>query len=182
MTFKPATFEEAKSRQEATDARRRERAQNRSVSSLRRRTPIGSNGSRKKPTAAKARKRARLPSRAKLIKRLDSLTSQIVRLRDGRCVLCGTTERLQCGHIFGRRSHGARFDIDFGGNTAAQCAPCNQRHNYDQWRFYRWFINEYGQPAFEDLYRRWAKGRKYSNPELRKMIEAYEKKLAEMQA
>lgn len=128
-----------------------------------------------------------MPSRRSLVKKLDTLTSLIVRLRDGgRCVLFGInqnclgTERLQCGHIFGRRSHGARFDIEAGGNTAAQCANCNIKHNAHQWVFYRYYIDKYGQESFDALYRRWAKGRKYSTPELRDLVGEYQKTYAKM--
>jgi Bacteriophage Lambda NinG protein. len=128
-----------------------------------------------------SKKRTKLPSRKKLIQTLDSLTSQIVRLRDRCCVLCSTTERLQCGHIFGRRSHGARFDITDNGNCHVQCAGCNQRHNYDPNRYFRWYINRFGQESFDELYTRWAKGRKYSQPELREMITRYQTKLESLQ-
>lgn len=116
---------------------------------------------------AKAKKRTRLPSRKHLVKEVDQLVSLIVRARDGnRCVLCGSTERVQCGHIFGRRSHGARFDVELGGNTAAQCASCNIKHNSHQWIFFSWFIDKWGREAFDAMYVRWAAGRKYSRLEL----------------
>lgn len=136
---------------------------------------------------AKKAKRKKMPSRKSLIVKLDSLTSQIVRLRDGgRCVLFGInqnclgSERLQCGHIFGRRSHGARFDIEVGGNTAAQCANCNQLHNYRPWVFYRWFIGLYGQETFDAMYTRWSRGQKYSRSDLIALIAEYQTKLDSM--
>lgn len=130
---------------------------------------------KKKPT------RAKLPSRAKLVKTLDTLTSQIVRLRDGQCVLCHSTERLQCGHIFGRRSHGARWDIEPDGNCHGQCAGCNQRHNHDPWRYYNWFLDWHGRQAFDEMYKRWSAGRKYSRLELISLVAEYEIKLSQMQ-
>jgi len=174
-----------------------EKRQNRPVSSLRRRTPDtasrGLNASqglnaaksrlsrRTKPLRTKPRKgRGKLPSFKWLKNRLDILTSQIVRLRDGRCVLCGTSERLQCGHIFGRRSHGARWDIEPDGNCHGQCSGCNQRHNYEPLRFYRWFIQKFGQEKFDELYARWQKGRKFTRLELVNLVAEYESRLVAM--
>lgn len=143
--------------------------------------PYGSNslGARKKKGTKKV-KRARLPTRKKLVQTLDILTSQIVRLRDGQCVLCHTTERLQCGHLFGRRSHGARWDLERDGNCHCQCSGCNQRHNVDPWRYFQWYLDWHGREAFDALYRRWAAGHKYSRLELIALVAEYKVKLEEM--
>ena len=135
----------------------------------------------KRRPAKKKSTRAKLPSRAKVIKGLDRLVSEYVRLRDGRCVLCGTTERLQCGHIFGRRSHGARFDITPDGNCHTQCAGCNQMHNYKPWKYYKWFIDKFGQETFDALYRRWEQGHKYSRSELMELALETQRKLTNLQ-
>lgn len=154
------------------------------------RTPLRSgNGFRTRPAEASARKtarkkksvRAKLPTRKKLVQTLDALTSQIVRLRDGQCVLCHSTERLQCGHLFGRRSHGARWDIERDGNCHTQCAGCNQRHNYDPWRYFNWYLDWHGRQAFDALYHRWEAGHKYSRLELITLVDEYKARLEEMQ-
>lgn len=129
----------------------------------------------------KKTKRVKLMSRKRAITVLDSLTSQIVRLRDGACVLCSTVERLQCGHIFGRRSHAARWDIQPDGNCHTQCAGCNQRHNYDPNRYFSWYQRRFSVDQFNAIYTRWAKGHKFSTPELRAMVTEYQEKLAELQ-
>ncbi len=136
---------------------------------------------RKPPKPKVKKKRETLPSRAKLVKTLDTLTSKIVRMRDGQCVLCHTTERLQCGHIFGRRSHGARWDIEPDGNCHCQCSGCNINHNRDPWKYFNWFLDWHGRPAFDALYTRWSKGRKYSRIELIALVSEYEIKLSQMQ-
>lgn len=152
--------------------------------------PGSGNSLRRSSQKAKTKKkRARMPSRKSLVTKLDRLTSLIVRLRDGgRCVLwginatCTGIEKLQNGHIFGRRSHGARFDIEAGGNCAAQCSSCNIKHNHHQWIFYKWYIDRYGKEAFDAMYIRWSKGRKYSRLELIALCAEYQTKLAEMQS
>lgn len=144
---------------------------------MKRSTPLKRTAFKRKPAKPKKKRRARLPSRKALVASLDRLTSLIVRSRDGRCVLCHSTERLQCGHILGRRSHGARWDIHPGGNTAAQCSNCNIKHNSHQWIFYSWYIDNYGRAAFDSLYRRWSAGHKYSRMELIALVTEYKVKL-----
>lgn len=148
--------------------------------------PYGTNslGARRKKG-----KRGGVRTWKQLIKDLDVLTSKIVRLRDDdRCVLFGIndnclgSERLQNGHIFGRRSHGARWDTEPDGNCHAQCANCNKKHNVHQWVYYRWYIDKFGQEAFDDLYRRWAKGHKYTRLELQNLVPEFESKLNELRA
>jgi hypothetical protein len=193
-TFQAPTFEEA-----------RERFKPMKKSNLARRSdsagkPLQRSGiARKRPSSAvpyatnslKARKkkgkRKGVRSWKLLIKDLDALTSKIVRLRDGgRCVLFGInanclgSERLQNGHIFGRRSHGARWDTQPDGNCHAQCANCNKKHNAHQWIYYRWYIDKFGQEAFDELYRRWAKGRRYTRLELQNLVPEFESKLNEL--
>lgn len=94
-------------------------------------------------------KKPRKPSRKSLRAKLDKLVSEIVRLRDGKCVLCGSTFHLQCGHLFTRTNLSTRWDL---GNCFAQCAGCNIRHEHDPWPFYKWYIGRYGQEAFDKLY------------------------------
>ena len=129
----------------------------------------------------KVKKRTRLPSRAKLVKELDRLTSLIVRLKGNGCVICGSQERLQCGHLFGRRSHGARFDIEEGGNCSVQCAPCNKNHNNRPYIYLKWHQDRFGTDVTDALYRRWSAGHKYSRLELINMVAEYKAKWEGMQ-
>lgn len=174
-SFAPADFAEAKARYKPL---KRGRLSDSPSRGLKTRPSVSA---KRKIAAKKKLGRVKLPSRGKLVKALDSLTSQIVRLRDGQCVLCGATERLQCGHLFGRRSHGARWDLERDGNCHTQCAGCNQRHINDPWRYFNWYLDWHGRQAFDELYKRWSAGRKYSRLELIALVKEYEAKLAEMQ-
>lgn len=55
-----------------------------------------------------------MKSRSKSISYLkdkaDELFSQYIRLRDGKCLYCSSTQNLQCAHIKGRRNERLRFD------------------------------------------------------------------------
>ena len=86
--------------------------------------------------------------RKKLIKECDDLTSQIVRLRDGRCVCCGTTERLTDGHLITRGCHIIRWDLT---NNNCQCSGCNFLHEHRPERYTNWWINHYGKEAYDNL-------------------------------
>ena len=62
------------------------------------------------------------------VRKLDHLVSQLVIARDGKCIVCGTTQNLTCGHLFSRVAYSTRWDLD---NCYAQCLSCNLKHEYD---------------------------------------------------
>ena len=64
---------------------------------------------------------------SKLEKELDDLVSLYVRLRDGKCVCCGSISRLTCGHYVSRDKARLRYDSV---NCNAQCWPCNVKHRH----------------------------------------------------
>jgi len=66
---------------------------------------------RKKATK-KRKKEKKKNSIAYLTKQADILFSKAVRLRDGKCLLTGSTENLQCSHIWGRSNKFIRWDLD----------------------------------------------------------------------
>ncbi len=63
----------------------------------------------------------------------DRAFSLYVRTRDGRCLGCGSRDRLQCAHIQGRAYYGVRFDPE---NAVALCSGCHVRwtHDPEGWR------------------------------------------------
>ena len=109
--------------------------------------------------------------RQKIIKKLDDLVSKIVRARDGRCVVCGTTEDLQNGHLFSRASHSLRWDIRPDGNCHTQCGGCNLRHEYDFYPYSNWYIKKFGQEQYDLLYAEYRTVSKHSTSELEFMFE-----------
>lgn len=86
--------------------------------------------------------------RKKLIKDLDTLTSLIVRVRDKRCVCCGSMERLTDGHLITRNCKIIRWDLT---NNNCQCASCNFTHEFRPERYTEWWIKKYGLEAYEEL-------------------------------
>ena len=91
--------------------------------------------------------------RRKMIKYLDDLVSKIVRLRDKRCVTCGSVDNATCSHLFKRGDSILRFDLI---NCNQQCVECNGKHEHTREPYERWWKDRYG----ENLYNQY-KGYSY---------------------
>ena len=107
--------------------------------------------------------------------KLDRLVSDIVRRRDGyQCVVCGSREMPQCGHVIGRMQMGTRFDLR---NCYTQCAGCNIKHNYTPHVYINWFVSKWGWAEWEALCAR-SKSRRFAKDwtfnELTALLEHYE--------
>lgn len=89
--------------------------------------------------------------RKKLIFKLDQVCSQIVRKRDKRCVICGSTKNLQCSHLIKRGRLSVRFDITDTHNLHTNCASCNYRHNNYPEFYTSWYLDKYGQDEYNRL-------------------------------
>lgn len=113
-------------------------------------------------------KRQKKSDRKKIVAKLDQLVSEIVRKRDGKCVICGTTERLQAGHLFSRVAYSIRWDLN---NVFAQCSGCNLRHEHDSFPFHDWFIREYSLEDFRILHALWKHPKKWTQAELEALYE-----------
>lgn len=124
--------------------------------------------SRGRPKPKKRAKRAKMPTRKSLVNKADSLVSQIVRLRDRKCVECGSIEKLTNGHVLSRRSYSTRWDFT---NCYAQCWPCNFKAAMTSAASYHaWYVRTFGADSFDRLYRLWEGGRKWSRLELIELV------------
>lgn len=117
-------------------------------------------------------------TRKGLVKKLDKVVSLIIRERDKACVICGSREQLQCGHIFSRVNYSTRWDITKDGNCHCQCAKCNILHEYDAYPFYRWYKHNFGEKKLEKLHTRSKQRSKLSDDELNKLLSMLELKLS----
>ena len=112
----------------------------------------------------------RKPSRKTLVKNLDKAVSIYIRQRDKFCVQCGTSENLTNGHIFTRKNYSTRFDISNDGNCHCQCWSCSFKHGYDQWDYFKWYIDKFGQEKFDELRRRHKTVQKYKDYDLEELL------------
>ena len=101
-------------------------------------------------------KRKKLPSLAKLKRRLDILFSQWIRRRDtvtdgmGVCITCCTVARLQAGHFIKRQHLATRWDER---NVHGQCPRCNLWLHGNEGEYCNILIKRYGQDVVDELMR-----------------------------
>ena len=124
-------------------------------------------------------KKIKKTARQKAVKKADAAMSLYVRARDKRCVLCGTPYRLQAGHLIRRGKWSVRYDER---NVFCQCAGCNKRHNYYPEFYTNWWINRFGQEAYDKLVRDSQKLKHYTTAELLEIAEYFKNKLKELEA
>lgn len=116
--------------------------------------------------------------KSKLIKELDILFSQFVRLSnsiDGycSCVTCGRVyewKKIQAGHFISRQHYSVRWDER---NVKPQCYGCNVMQQGRQYEFSKYL----GQELSEELYLLSKQTRKFTEIELQELIEYYKNKI-----
>ena len=118
-------------------------------------------------------------SRKNLVKRLDTVFSQYIRLRNANaqgiaeCYTCGVKKnwkQLQCGHFQSRKHYGTRFDET---NCQVQCVSCNVYKYGEQYKFGVRLDKDFGQGTAEGLHDKAIKITKYSNNDLQELIIKY---------
>jgi hypothetical protein len=119
----------------------------------------------------RARRYRSIKTRAGLKARRDQLFSIFIRLRDGACVLCGSTSNLECSHYHGRSNPESRVDPL---NAHAMCSFHNQQHNSDRKPYRLFIIRTYGRRALTELNQRMQEHVKQSDEEIKEEIAVYE--------
>lgn len=110
---------------------------------------------------------ARKITRKGLIKKIDTLHREVMeKLYPKKCVQCGSTNAIGVGHVFSRRTYNTRWDFKPAGNCYWQCWPCNYRHVRDQYPYFTWFKNTYGDKALEELRARFSVTRRWTTQDL----------------
>ena len=118
-------------------------------------------------------------SRKNLVKRLDTVFSQYIRLRNANaqgiaeCYTCGKKDhwkKLQCGHFMSRKSYSTRWDEM---NCNVQCVKCNM---FEQGMSYVFVLNlnkDFGDGTAEGLLQKSKQIVKLQNYELEELITKY---------
>jgi hypothetical protein len=125
---------------------------------------------------------AKKPLRKNLIKELDTVFSQYIRLRFAKneiaeCVTCGKKDhwkKLQNGHFMSRSNYSTRWDEN---NCQVQCVGCNVYRAGEQYK-YSLFL---GNKLAEELYIKSKEIVKFADVELIDMIEFYKEKVNSLQ-
>lgn len=142
-----------------------------------------------KPRAASKIKKTKTPkkktmSRSQLVKRLDSVFSQYVRLRDdgNGCITCGDKKpwkEMQACHFYTRGRQATRWHES---NVFGGCYRCNVLLKGNYINYTRYMIDRFGREFVDQLGYESLNGAKISTPELREKIEYYRGKVAELLA
>lgn len=121
-------------------------------------------------------KNSKKPTRSKLVKKLDVVFSQYIRLsnsKDGNCtcVTCGKEGHwksggIQAGHFMSRKHYSTRWDVR---NVKPQCVGCNMFKAGEQYKFSLYL----GGKLSEELLQESRKIRKFTSDELEEMIVHY---------
>ena len=117
-------------------------------------------------------------TRSKLIKKLDTIFSQYIRLKNstnevGTCFTCGKQDhwkKLQNGHFQSRRHYSTRWDTE---NCQIQCAGCNVFKQGEQFIFSQNLDQKYGEGTARKLHIKAQTTIKLSNFEIEDLIKEY---------
>lgn len=71
--------------------------------------------------------------RQNYMKKADASFSQYIKIRDGACLACGSTEYLQCAHLISRSYKSIRTDEN---NAVTLCRGCHMKYTNKplEWR------------------------------------------------
>ena len=124
----------------------------------------------------------RKPTRKGLIKKLDTIFSEYIRLRTANkngyvtCVTCSKTDHwrnMDCGHFISRKHISTRWHED---NCQVQCKSCNVFRYGEQYKYSLWL----GAEKSEYLYKLSKETLKLFDHDLLDMIEIYKKKVVDL--
>ena len=125
-------------------------------------------------------------TRSKLVKKLDNIFSQYIRLRyaddlgNTECFTCGKIDhwkRLQCGHFQSRKHYSTRWNET---NCQVQCSGCNVFKYGEQYLFGLNLDKKYGLGTSEQLYIQSKEMVKLSNIDIEMLINTYQDKIKEL--
>lgn len=119
-----------------------------------------------------------------LIKKLDKIFSQYIRLRDSKdgyftCCSCGQLKPYSladAGHFINRRWMATRWDER---NVHSQCSSCNRFDEGNLTGYYRFMLEKYGQQTI-DILESVKTPYKWTDGELDMLIKNYKRKVKEI--
>lgn len=127
-------------------------------------------------------KTAKKPTRSKLVKKLDTVFSQYIRLSNAdnngycTCVTCNKTffwKEIQAGHFMSRKHYSTRWDER---NVKPQCLRCNI-YNQGEGYLYSLYL---GDKLSKKLLEESRELRKFTNIELEEMIADYSERVKKL--
>lgn len=131
-----------------------------------------------KPASAREKgkrmKRNRLPSFARLRRKLDVLFSRFIHARDAgkRCISCGSNGQLQAGHFIKRQHLATRWEPM---NVHLQCVRCNHWLHGNEGAYALALVDLYGEAVVRNLLVLKHSTVKFTRADLQELIERYSK-------
>lgn len=125
---------------------------------------------------------AKKPTRSKLVKKLDTVFSQYIRLSNAdnngycTCVTCNKTffyKEIQAGHFMSRKHYSIRWDER---NVKPQCKSCNVFKWGEQYRYSLYLGDKLSKQLLEES----RIIRKFTNIELEEMIADYSERVKKL--
>jgi hypothetical protein len=117
-------------------------------------------------------------TKKQLNKTIDKLWSEYVRKRDGKCIICGSTNHIQAHHIFSRRYMSLRYNVDNG------VTLCFAHHHHLAHSLYEEFrdkiISILGQETYDRLKKLSQQITKHTADDLLNIKQDLEQKLRDM--
>lgn len=126
---------------------------------------------------------AKAQKRSTIVKKLDTIFSQFIRLRNAdvngnvQCVTCGKQDhwkKMQAGHFASRKHYSTRWDEI---NVQVQCVGCNVYRYGEQFKFSKWIDANYYKGMAEEIMLQANQVIKYSNQELLEMVNYFKVKV-----
>ena len=127
-------------------------------------------------------KNSKKPTRSKIVKKLDVIFSQYIRLKYSdnqgmtECFTCGKRDhwkKLQCGHFQSRKNYSTRWSED---NCRVQCVSCNMFKSGEQYTFGRNLVEYLAEKMFLES----KKIVKFTTDELIDMIDLFASKVKKL--
>jgi len=127
-------------------------------------------------------KTAKKPTRTKLVKKLDVVFSQYIRLSNAdnngfcTCVTCKNRfhwKEIQAGHFMSRKHYSIRWDER---NVKPQCVACNVYRAGEQYKYSLYLGNNLSKTLLEKS----RELRKFTNIELEEMISDYSERVKKL--
>lgn len=115
--------------------------------------------------------------RQKLVDKLDDVVSLYTRIRDGKSVTSGRTDKLTNSHLFTRTAFSTRWDTMDDGNCHCQTSDENFRHEFDPHDYTFWYINKFGIDKYDELHRRHKTVLKLKDFQLQEMLDDINSKI-----
>jgi len=125
---------------------------------------------------------AKKPTRSKLVKKLDVVFSQYIRLSNAdnngycTCVTCNKKfhwKEIQAGHFMSRKHYSIRWDER---NVKPQCVACNVYRAGEQYKYSLYLGNNLSKTLLEES----RELRKFTNIELEEMIFDYNERVKKL--